>query len=57
MRSVVNLVLATNGAFGYGEVMKMEIAEFNNVYKEVQIVRSAEKFEQQRADNHAKAVR
>ena len=57
LRSVVNLVMATNGAFVYSEVMKMQLAEFYSVVKEIQITRSAERFEQQRIDNHNKAVR
>jgi hypothetical protein len=48
--------MATEGAFGYEEVLRMEISEFQDVVKEVQIMRSAEKFEQQRIDNHQKAV-
>ena len=57
IRSVVNLVMGTEGSFSYEEVLRMEIAEFQDVVKEVQIIRSAEKFEQERLDNHQKAVR
>lgn len=56
IRSVVNLVLATNGGFGYEEILRMDISEFQDVVKEIAIKNSADKFEQQRIDNHQRAV-
>jgi hypothetical protein len=49
--------MATNGSFSYSEVMKMELSEFKDVVLEIQIMNSAQRFEQQRIENHAKAVR
>ena len=54
--SVVNVVMATKGAFGYDELMSMELARFFEVVKGIQIAKSAEKTEQFRAENHRKAI-
>lgn len=55
IRSVVNVVMGTEGAFGYEEILRMEISEFQDVVTEIEIIRSAERFEQDRIDNHNKA--
>jgi hypothetical protein len=55
IRSVVNVVMGTEGAFGYEEVLRMEISEFQDVVKEIEIIRSADKFEQDRIENHNNA--
>ena len=55
IRSVVNVVMGTEGAFRYEEVLRMELSEFQDVVTEIEIMRSAEKFEQDRVDNHNKA--
>ena len=55
IRSVVNVVMGTEGAFSYEEVLRMELSEFQDVVTEIEIMRSAEKFEQDRVDNHNKA--
>lgn len=55
IRSIVNVVMGTEGAFSYEEVLRMEISEFQDVVKEIEIMRSAEKFESDRIDNHNKA--
>jgi hypothetical protein len=57
IRSVVNVVLGTEGAFGYEEILRMELSEFQDVVKEIEISRSAERFEQEKIDNHSKAKR
>ena len=55
IRSVVNVVMGTEGAFGYEEILRMEISEFQDVVTEIEIMRSAERFENDRIDNHNKA--
>jgi hypothetical protein len=55
IRSVVNLVLATEGAFSYEEILRMKLDEFQDVVREIEIIRSAERFEQEKIDNHNKA--
>jgi len=54
--SVVNVVMATKGAFRYDELMNMELARFFEVVKGIQISNSAENNEQFRAENHERAV-
>lgn len=54
--SVVNVVMATKGAFRYEELMGMELARFFEVVKGIQIVRSAENTENFAAENHRKAI-
>lgn len=55
IRSVVNVVMGTEGAFRYEELLRMELSEFHDVVTEIEIARSAERFEQDRIDNHNKA--
>jgi len=46
----------TSGAFGYWDLMKMELSEFKDVVTELNIKQSQEKLEDFRANNHANAV-
>ena len=55
LSSVVNVVIGTEGAFSYEEVLRMEIDEFHDVVTEIEIISSAERFELNRIDNHNKA--
>lgn len=55
MWSVVNVVMGTEGAFRYEELLRMELSEFHDVVTEIEIMRSAERFENDRVENHNKA--
>jgi len=56
IRSVVSVVMGTNGAFSYTELLNMELAEFNDVMMELKIKESAERIEETRKRNHENAV-
>ena len=53
--SVVNVVMATKGAFRYDELMSMELARFFEVVKGIQIVNSAQRQQEFAAESHRKA--
>ena len=57
IRTVIRLVKSTEGAFGFHEIMAMELADFNDVVKELNIMESEERFANIRNEDHAKAVR
>ena len=47
---------STEGAFGFHEIMSMELADFNDVVKELNIMETEERFANRRASDAAKAV-
>jgi hypothetical protein len=47
--------MGTEGAFGYEEILRMKLSEFQEVVTEIEIMRSAERFENDRIENHNKA--
>ena len=56
IRTVVSIITNTNGAFSYSELLNMELSEFDDVLMELKIKDSADRINQMRIDNHARAV-
>jgi len=56
MESVISLVMGTHGGVTYSDAMNMQVNEFFAACKTVAIIQSAERSEQNKIDNHERAL-